>query len=173
MLGKLNQRQLLLTFALVATLLAAFFAPPKPEEELVEAKKVRSAKIADGESQVDATVKKNTEQWIKKRVWITEKSHNLFPSKIKPLPPPIVFAPQVLLPPPKPTAPPLPFVYIGKVIEEGKPTVFVSKQQQNYLLKGGEVIEGTYRVDKVESGRLVFTYLPLETEQVMTFGGKD
>lgn len=173
MLGKLNQRQLLLISALVLTLLAAYFAPPKPEEELVEAKKVRSAKISDGKSQIEAVVEKSTERWIKKRVWITEKSSNLFPSKIKPLPPPIVLAPQVPLPPPKPITPPLPFVYIGKVIEDGKPTVFVSKQQQNYLLKGGEIIEGTYRVDKVESGRLVFTYLPLETEQVMTFGGKD
>lgn len=173
MLAKLKQRQLWLISALVLTLLAAYFAPPKPEEELVEAKKARSAKITEGDSQFDGVIEKNTEQWIKKRVWDTEKSHNLFSSKIKPLPPPIVLAPQVPLPPPKPIAPPLPFVYIGKVIEEGKLTVFISKQQQNYLLKGGEVIEGTYRVDKVESGRLVLTYLPLETEQVMTFGGKD
>lgn len=173
MLGKLNQRQFMLASALVLTLLAAFFAPPKPEEEFVEANKVRSAKVTDGTSQIETLVQKSVVQWVKKRKWVTEKSSNLFPSKIKPLPPPIVLAPQIALPPSKPVAPPLPFAYIGKVIEEGKLTVFVSKQQQNYLLKGGEVIEGTYRVDKVESGRLVFTFLPLETEQVMTFGGKD
>lgn len=173
MLGKLNQRQFMLASALVLTLLAAFFAPPKPEEELVEANKVRSAKITDGTSQTETIVENSAVHSVEKRKWVTEKSNNLFPSKLKPLPPPIVLAPQVPLPPPKPIAPPLPFVYIGKVIEEGKLTVFVSKQQQNYLLKGGEVIEGTYRVDKVESGRLVFTYLPLETVQVMTFGGRD
>lgn len=173
MLSKLNQRQFLLVAALVLTLLAVYFAPPKPEEELVEAKKLRFAKNGNSEIQIEVKVGKNTQQWIKKRVWKTDNNRNLFPSKIRPLPPPVVVAPQVALSPPKPTAPPLPFVYIGKVIEDGKLTVFVSKQQHNYLLKGGEVIEGTYRVDKVELGRLVFTYVPLETEQVMTFGGRD
>ena len=173
MFGSLNQRQLLLTAALVLTLLAAIFAPPKPEEELVQPKKVRSVTIVDSKNKNIAIPVENTEQWVKERVWNTKKGQNLFPSKIKSLPPPIVVTPQVPVPPPKPIAPPLPFVYIGKVIEEGKLIVFVAKQQQNYLLKGGELIEGTYRVDKVESGQIVFNYLPLETEQVMTFGVKD
>lgn len=173
MLGKLNNRHLILSIALLLTLIAVYFAPPEQTDDLVRANKVRTTKTTNDSYPVEQSGKKNRNGFVEKRLWKTEKSQNLFPSKIKPIPTPAILLPQAQLPPPIPVAPPLPFGYIGKVVEEGKPTVFVSKLQKNYLLKGGEIIEGTYRVDKVESGRVVFTYLPLESEQVMIIGGKD
>lgn len=169
----LNKRQLMLYAALIVTLVAVYFAPPKPTEELVEANKKYTVKITSINHPIEQSVQQDSLSFISKRKWPVETSQNLFPNKIKLQSAPAILLPQVQLPLPKPTAPALPFVYIGKVIEEGKPTVFVSLLQKNYFLKGGEVIDGAYRVDKVESGQVVFTYLPLGIEQVMIIGGKD
>lgn len=168
----LNKRKFILAAALLITLISAFFAPAKQNDEVVEAKKVVAESVSALSDKVHFPLEQNPFKLVEKRVWVIDKDHDLFPAKIKPLPP-IALSPAIPILPPKPTAPALPFTYIGKVIEEGKPTVFVAKQMHHYLLKGGEVIEATYRVDKVEISRVVFTYLPLETEQVMIFGGKD
>jgi len=171
MLGRFHKRQLALSAALLVTLIAAYFAPPEQADALVEVNKTTRSKTTNVGDSIDYSIKQSGEAFVGKRLWVTKNSQNLFPDKVKPLPVvPVVQAP---LPLPKPTAPPLPFAYVGKVVEDGKPMVFVSKQQKNFMLKGGEVIEGTYRVDKVESGQVVFTYLPLAAEQVMTIGGKD
>lgn len=172
MMFKLNQRQRLIFCALVATLIAMYFAPPKQSEELVEANKVHVDQVIKTTQAIEEPALQSKELLVDDRQWDTHKSQNLFPEKVKPIPVATLSMPQIQMPPPAPTAPPLPFTYIGKVIEEGKPTVFVSKQQKNYFLKGGEIIEGIYKVDKVESGQVVFIYLPLETEQVMIIGRK-
>lgn len=173
MMIKLNQRQWLILLALSATLIAVYFAPPKQSEELIEVTSAPVNKKVKMTEKIEEPTMQSKQKLVQNRVWDTENSQNLFPGKVKPISVAASALPQISLPPPIPTAPPLPFTYIGKVIEEGKPTVFVSKQQKNYYLKGGEVLEGTYRVDKVESDRVVFVYIPLETEQVMTTGGKD
>ena len=172
MLGRLHKRQLTLTTALLLTLIAAYFAPPEQADIwLVEANKTTRLETPEVHGPIDNSIQHTGKAFIGKRLWETENSLDLFPAKVKPLPAPSVV--QTQLPPPKPTAPPLPFAYVGKLIEDGKPMVFVSKQQKNFMLKGSEVIEGTYRVDRVESGQVVFTYLPLAAEQVMIIGGKD
>lgn len=166
-------RQFILVCALALTLLAVLFAPPPQQvDEIIEPEAVPATNSANMESSLEETVKQNISPQIGKRMWVTENSRDLFPSKIKPQPP-VYQALLVDLPPPKPTAPPLPFIYIGKVIEDGLPTVFVSKHEKTYLLKGGEILDGTYSVNKVEAEQVVFTYLPLETEQVMNIRGKD
>ena len=74
-------------------------------------------------------------------------------------------------PPPPPAPPPLPFKYIGKLLDEDKLTVFISNQDKNYAVKVGDTIEGSYRVDKVESQAVQFTYLPLNMQQTLAIGG--
>ena len=91
---------------------------------------------------------------------------DLFKSKSWYVPPP----PPKPVPPPPPAAPPLPFTYFGKIMEDGKITVFLTRQDRNYVIKTGDVIDGTYRVDSIMPSALTLTYLPLDIKQSMSIG---
>lgn len=67
--------------------------------------------------------------------------------------------------PEKPAAPPLPFTYLGKVIEDGKLSVFLARGGENLSVSPGDTIGGEYRVDAVTESEIRFTYLPLKTQQ--------
>lgn len=83
-----------------------------------------------------------------------------------PPPPP----PPKALPPPPPKAPPLPFSYMGKIMEGSQVIVFLAKQDRNYVVKQGETIDGAYRIDEIKGETMVFTYLPLDQQQILAIG---
>jgi hypothetical protein len=60
--------------------------------------------------------------------------------------------------------PPLPFAYLGKLIEDGKLAVFLSRGGESLSVAQGDTI-GEYRVDAVSETEITFTYLPLKTKQ--------
>ena len=64
----------------------------------------------------------------------------------------------------KPEAPALPFRYLGKLIEDGKLSVFLANGEESVTAKQGERI-ADWRVDKVTESEVQFTYLPLKTKQ--------
>ena len=66
--------------------------------------------------------------------------------------------------PAKPEAPALPFRYLGKLIEDGKLSVFLANGEETVTAKSGERI-ADWRVDKVTESEVQFTYLPLKTKQ--------
>ena len=66
--------------------------------------------------------------------------------------------------PEKPVVPPLPFRYLGKMLDGGKLAVFVARGDESLAVSAGQRI-GEYRVDKVTDSEVVFTYLPLKTKQ--------
>jgi hypothetical protein len=66
--------------------------------------------------------------------------------------------------PAKPVAPPLPFRYLGKMIEDGRLNVFLARGDESLSVHAGQKL-GEYRVDKVTDSEIVFTYLPLKTKQ--------
>lgn len=74
-------------------------------------------------------------------------------------------------PPPPPRAPPLPFTYMGKLIEDGRIVVFLTQGDRNHIVRQGDTIDGTYRVDAVTEQHLSLTYLPLKQKQELAFGG--
>ena len=67
-------------------------------------------------------------------------------------------------------APALPFTYVGKLVEEGKLTVFLSNQDRNYTVKEGDVIDETYHVDVLQAPTMTLTYLPLKIQQTLQIG---
>jgi hypothetical protein len=69
-----------------------------------------------------------------------------------------------------PAAPPLPFAYMGKVVDDGIETVFLTRQDKNYAVKTGETIDGVYRLEKIEPSSVTFTYLPLRQRQRLATG---
>src|SRR5688572_28965354 len=66
----------------------------------------------------------------------------------------------------KPSAPPLPFKYFGRLTENGKTEVYVMRGEELHTLAAGQNI-GEYRVDQVNEASIAFTYLPLKTKQTM------
>jgi hypothetical protein len=82
-------------------------------------------------------------------------------------------APSARQDPPPPSAPTLPFVYLGKMIYDGTTTVFLGSQDRTYTVKEGDVMDGSYRVDSIKGPLLTLTYLPLETQQTLHIGDQN
>jgi hypothetical protein len=73
-------------------------------------------------------------------------------------------------PPPPPQAPPLPFAYVGRLVEDTDTTVFLAQGERNLVVKPGEVIDNTYKLEEVGERTLVLTYLPLSQRQTLPTG---
>jgi hypothetical protein len=67
--------------------------------------------------------------------------------------------------PEKPAAPALPFKYVGKIIDEGRLSVFLTRGDDSYSVRAGESIDGEYRVEKISETSVTFVFLPLKTRQ--------
>ena len=87
-----------------------------------------------------------------------------------PPPPPKYVPPPPPPPPPAPVPPPLPFGYLGKLVDHGEITVFVVFKGRNLAVKANEVIDSTYRIDSVDARSMVLTYLPLDMKQTLSLG---
>lgn len=85
---------------------------------------------------------------------------------VPPPPPP----PQPPPPPPKPTAPPMPFSYLGRYQEAQAEIILLIKGDRLYTVAAGEVLDNIYRVDGVVGGRIELTYLPLNIKQTIDTG---
>lgn len=83
-----------------------------------------------------------------------------------PPPPPPPPAP----PPPVPTAPALPFTYIGKALEEGTWEVYLARGDRTYVVRDKDVVEGSYRVESIKPPLMLLTYLPLGQVQQLNIG---
>lgn len=71
-------------------------------------------------------------------------------------------------PPAAPTAPPLPFTYLGKIIDGGRLAVFLARGDEHYIVEAGQTIEKRYKVEQVTETAVIFTYLPMRTRQTLT-----
>lgn len=87
--------------------------------------------------------------------------------------PPAVTAPPQVLPSPAPTAPPLPFTFVG-LLEKGAdhPVAFVAKGDVLLVVAAGDTIDGdTYRVETLGAQKIVVTYLPMGIQQTLNLIG--
>lgn len=78
-------------------------------------------------------------------------------------------------PPPKPSAPPLPFQFVGKTEEpgSGKPAVYLSAGSEFYTVAIGDKFAANYKLERIEHGALVIRYLPLSIIQTLSIGSSD
>jgi hypothetical protein len=83
------------------------------------------------------------------------------PPKIKFVPPP---------PAPLPQAPPLPYTYIGKMMDAGQIVVFLSNQDRNYTVRRGDKLDNLYEVGDIQPTMMMLTYLPLNLQQSLMIG---
>jgi len=94
----------------------------------------------------------------------------LFDSKSWYTPPPVQVAPvPAYVPPPQPMAPALPFTFTGRMLDGKEVTVFLSRGDQHYTVKEKDVLDDTYRIDKISEGEAVLTHLPTNTQQTLLF----
>ena len=68
-----------------------------------------------------------------------------------------------------PQTPALPFIYAGKLVNNGQLTVFLSKGALNYTVREGDVI-GKWQVKRIEPPQMIMSYRPLNTEVPMMIG---
>ena len=87
---------------------------------------------------------------------------DLFAAKSWYVPPPVVAQ--------KPKPPPLPFTYSGRMIEDGRSTVFLVQQGRNQPVHSGDLLDNTWRVDAIGATSMTFTYLPLNESQTLALG---
>ncbi len=73
-------------------------------------------------------------------------------------------------PPPPPTAPPLPYVFMGRFEQDGSKLVILTRGNRVVTAAQGDVLEKTYRIDRIEASKVTMTYLPLGSTQFLPTG---
>lgn len=69
-----------------------------------------------------------------------------------------------------PQIPDNPYTYAGKLIEQGKPIVFLTDGIKNYAVQEGDVLNGTWRVQSIHPPYMTLEYLPLKSSMEMQIG---
>nr|WP_316643327.1 hypothetical protein [uncultured Roseateles sp.] len=86
---------------------------------------------------------------------------------VAPMPAPAEMAPPRATPP---AAPPLPYAYVGRWVENGSTVAFLTTQQGiNVAARAGATLDATYLVEVVDAQGLTLKYLPLGQRQRLTF----
>jgi hypothetical protein len=63
------------------------------------------------------------------------------------------------------TAPPLPFRYVGRLVQNGRSEVLVLRGNVLHSIAEGDEIDGEYRVERITGATIHFTYLPGSVKQ--------
>lgn len=155
----MNARHGWLALALVVTVIVAFW-PERGDEvnglEVVQAEKASTSGKAGDKVAVATTTErfaaKAEGNLFPRQTWVPPPPK---PKKVKPLPPP----------PPRPPA--LPFSFLGKWVEKGSETIFLTQGDRVLQVHQGDVLAVNWRLDEVGQHQLVFTYLPLDMTQTM------
>jgi len=168
---KLGVRHIVIAGALLATLAAAFFAPSESGEVISP---VRSSGIAiAGEHRVQPVVSPE----------LGESVLNIHPRGLDEDPegaftpstwvqPKVVQAPKAVAEPPSapPQAPPLPFRVLGRYVDGGAIAIFVQQNDRNLVVRTGDTIDDTYKIESIAGGTMTIVYLPLNQKQTLAVG---
>lgn len=182
-------------FALVAMLLAAWFAPAPQDDSVALTARVAqvmpaphqqgaSAAIAlPKDSVLGSVVSQNSEKSvaavqvlkIRDRSDSENEGQSIFSKAAWESASPDVNAPptQTLLPQPlpeSPSAPALPFQFMGRYEEGGKSIVFLLQADQSWVVREGDTFAETYKVEQIASNVIHLRYLPLNEVQVLDIG---
>jgi hypothetical protein len=88
---------------------------------------------------------------------------------VPPPPPPLPVRVEKALPP-APSAPQLPFSFLGQYQENDRLVILLMHGERMLLVKPGDVIEGKYRVEGIDGRFLTLIYLPLGIKQTLDVG---
>ncbi len=159
-----RRRRWVLGVVLALTLAAVIWPDPREEAEIVGPRTAREPAEPRPAHDGDRV---HLERLSQARGAPEEAVSDLFAAQSWYVPPP---PPKPQRPAP-PAPPPLPFQYLGRLVDNGVTTVFLTRQDRHYTVRPGDVIDNTYRVDAVEATQVVLTYLPLDMQQTLPIGG--
>lgn len=157
------------TLAVAALLAAAAFAGAErtPSIEAVPAAEKAAPPVADTPSPALGELKVTNFSRHRGDLEVED----LFSVPAPPPPPPPAPAPAVV---PKvelavaPSAPPLPYSYLGRMTRRGHAVVYLLRNQEMVLAQAGETLDGTYLVENITLSAVQFVYLPLQARQQLT-----
>jgi len=61
----------------------------------------------------------------------------------------------------------MPYTYIGKMIDGKKVLVFLLRNDVQYVAQVNDVLDGTYRIEKISGDDVVMTYMPMNAQQTL------
>jgi hypothetical protein len=160
-----KQRRWILGVALALTLTAVALMEGK-DESGVAVVQADSAKTRHTQQKTGAEVDQVGNVTMAKltRQRLPENEKDMFAGKSWFVAPPVPKAQQ-------PSAPQMPFVYMGKLAEAGeKVVILLTKQNRSYEVREGDVLDNIYRVDEVRPPVMTLTYLPLNIKQIIQIG---
>jgi hypothetical protein len=159
-------RNIFLYGALAATLAAVWWSQRLPEDEDTV---VESTERVKPVIRADQPASSAAHAGLKKPVRLTGAKLDAFAPRdwTPPPPPPPKYTPP---PPPPPMAPPLPYRYLGKLQEQDHLVVFLDNNTRPIPIKGGEVLDGVWRVDDITPRMVRFTYIPLAQTATLNIG---
>jgi hypothetical protein len=70
------------------------------------------------------------------------------------------------------TMPDNPFIYAGKIIEDGSLVVFLIEGEKSHAVKSGDLIEDTWKVKSITPTTMTLKNIPLKIEIQMEIGAK-
>lgn len=65
-----------------------------------------------------------------------------------------------------------PFIYAGKIIEDGSLVVFLIEGEKSHAVKSGDLIEDTWKVKSITPTTMTLKNIPLKIEIQMEIGAK-
>lgn len=69
-----------------------------------------------------------------------------------------------------PIAPALPFQFVGRLDDRDDQQVFLQSGEKLYVVRRGDVIDDTYRIEQISATELSLVYLPLHLSQTLSVG---
>lgn len=69
-----------------------------------------------------------------------------------------------------PTAPPMPFQFIGRMDDRTDLQVFLQNGEKIYVVRKGDVIDETWKIERISDMELSLVYLPLHLSQTLSVG---
>ncbi|VVE24692.1 hypothetical protein [Pandoraea anhela] len=98
-------------------------------------------------------------------------SQRLFASQNWGPPPPAPSSAPVPVAPLPPTAPPMPFTYLGKAQAAGAWEVYLARGEKTFIVHENSVVDDVYRVESIKPPRLSLIYIPMNQQQELDIGG--
>lgn len=161
-------RRWILAVGLVIALVLSYWSSMRTIAEVVVANEVMATK-ADVSRNQESEKLPLAQLGQRQRSDSAVSAKELFVQKSWYVPPP----PPPPEPPPKPTAPPLPYQYMGRLENAdgaGKPIVYLSRGNETFAVSPGDKFDSVYLLEKIEPGYLLIEYVPLGIKQRLAVG---
>jgi hypothetical protein len=168
---QISRSRLGLAAALVATLLAAWFAPEKQEDDIVLNTRPAPTNTAP-QPPVRAIVSGGDIEVLKinERQALDEEAVSLFAATEWQQSEALTQEEAGLegASTQASTAPPLPFRIMGRYVEDGQSVVFLQQADQSWVVRKGDTLAGAYKVEYIGDNAIRLRYLPLNEVQTLT-----